>query len=52
MKSLLVWLGDVYRQHGVYSTLAVIVTVVVLALIVSVVSGIGLADIARYLSAF
>ena len=48
MKILIEWLSDVYAKNGYMAVLAVIVVLVVLALGVSYVTDINVADIARW----
>lgn len=48
---LINWVGDIYREHGYIAALVTIIVIVALALGVSLVAGIDLRDIARWLSA-
>jgi len=48
---LITWIGDIYREHGYIAALVTIIVLVALALGVSLVAGIDLRDIARWISA-
>jgi hypothetical protein len=48
---LLTWIGDIYKEHGYIAALVTIIVIVALALGVSLVAGIDLRDIARWISA-
>jgi hypothetical protein len=48
---LINWVGDIYREHGYIAALVTIIVLVALALGVSLVAGIDLRDIARWISA-
>lgn len=48
---LINWVGDIYREHGYIAALVTIIVIVALALGVSLVAGIDLRDIARWISA-
>lgn len=45
------WIGDIYTKHGYIAALVSIIVIVALALGVSLVAGIDLRDIARWISA-
>lgn len=48
---LITWIDDIYREHGYIAALVTIIVLVALALGVSLVAGIDLRDIARWISA-
>lgn len=48
---LITWIGDIYREHGYIAALVTIGVLVALALGVSLLAGIDLRDIARWISA-
>jgi len=48
MKTILLWLKDVNERNGYIGVLVVIVVLVALALAVSLVSGVGIGDIAAW----
>jgi|JI10StandDraft_1071094.scaffolds.fasta_scaffold4831882_2 hypothetical protein len=48
---LITWIGDIYREHGYIAALVTIIVLVALALGVSLLAGIDLRDIARWISA-
>ena len=48
---LITWIGDIYREHGCIAALVTIIVLVALALGVSLLAGIDLRDIARWISA-
>ena len=48
---LITWIGDIYRDHGYIAALVTIIVLVALALGVSLLAGIDLRDIARWISA-
>ena len=48
---LITWIGDIYREHGYIAALVTLIVLVALALGVSLVAGIDLRDIARWISA-
>lgn len=50
MKLILSWLGDVYQKSGYVAVLIALVVIVALVLAVSLVGGVGIGDIAKWLT--
>jgi hypothetical protein len=48
MKTLISWLGDVYRKNGYVAVLVVVAVIVGLALVVAKVGGVNLGDIVAW----
>lgn len=48
---VITWIGDIYKTHGYIAALVTIIVIVALALGVSLLAGIDLRDIARWISA-
>jgi phosphotransferase system glucose/maltose/N-acetylglucosamine-specific IIC component len=48
MKTLLTWIADIYKTHGYIAALVTIVVLLALALAVSLLTGIGIGDIVKW----